>query len=137
RPAPGRALPGRGRPADDLDRSRARPGLSRSAALPGFFPSVIVGVMSEATRLLNAIDDGDPHAAEQLLPLIYDELRRLAAQKLAQEKPEQTLQAARTGRGNRPCPSVPGSPIARPERLAEVTGQEGTSTARRDSRDGR
>jgi RNA polymerase sigma factor (TIGR02999 family) len=43
--------------------------------------------------MLSAIDQGDPHAAEQLLPLVYDELRKLAAQKLAQEKPGQTLQA--------------------------------------------
>jgi RNA polymerase sigma factor (TIGR02999 family) len=49
--------------------------------------------MSEVTRILSAIEDGDPHAAEQLLPLVYDELRKLAAQKLAQEKPGQTLQA--------------------------------------------
>jgi RNA polymerase sigma factor (TIGR02999 family) len=49
--------------------------------------------MSEVTRILSAIEQGDPHAAEQLLPLIYDELRKLAAQKLAQEKPGQTLQA--------------------------------------------
>jgi RNA polymerase sigma factor (TIGR02999 family) len=49
--------------------------------------------MSEVTRILSAIEQGDPHAAEQLLPLVYDELRRLAAQKLAQEKPGQTLQA--------------------------------------------
>jgi RNA polymerase sigma factor (TIGR02999 family) len=49
--------------------------------------------MSEVTRILSAIEQGDPHAAAQLLPLIYDELRRLAAQKLAQEKPGQTLQA--------------------------------------------
>jgi RNA polymerase sigma factor (TIGR02999 family) len=49
--------------------------------------------MSEVTRILSAIDQGDPHAAEQLLPLVYDELRKLAAQKLAQEKPGQTLQA--------------------------------------------
>src|SRR5579859_5378575 len=49
--------------------------------------------MSEVTRILSAIEDGDPQAAEQLLPLVYDELRRLAAQKLAQEKPGQTLQA--------------------------------------------
>ena len=42
--------------------------------------------MSEVTRILFAIDKGDPHAAEQLLPLVYDELRKLAAQKLAQEK---------------------------------------------------
>ncbi len=49
--------------------------------------------MSEVTRILFAIDEGDPHAAEQLLPLVYDELRLLAAQKLAQEKPGQTLDA--------------------------------------------
>jgi RNA polymerase sigma factor (TIGR02999 family) len=49
--------------------------------------------MSEVTRILSAIDDGDPHAAEQLLPLVYDELRKLAAQKLAHEKPGQTLEA--------------------------------------------
>ena len=49
--------------------------------------------MSEVTRILSAIEQGDPHAAEQLLPLVYDELRKLAALKLAQEKPGQTLQA--------------------------------------------
>jgi len=49
--------------------------------------------MSEVTRVLSAIEQGDPHAAEQLLPLVYDELRKLAAQKLGQEKPGQTLNA--------------------------------------------
>jgi RNA polymerase sigma factor (TIGR02999 family) len=49
--------------------------------------------MGDATRILTAIERGDPQAAEQLLPLVYDELRRLAAQKLAQEKSGQTLQA--------------------------------------------
>jgi RNA polymerase sigma factor (TIGR02999 family) len=49
--------------------------------------------MTEVTQILSAIEQGDPHAAEQLLPLVYDELRRLAAQKLAHEKPGQTLQA--------------------------------------------
>src|SRR5262245_17867016 len=49
--------------------------------------------MSDVTRILSQIDSGDPHAAEQLLPLVYDELRRLAATQLAQEKPGQTLQA--------------------------------------------
>jgi RNA polymerase sigma factor (TIGR02999 family) len=49
--------------------------------------------VSEVTRILSAIEQGDPHAAEQLLPLVYDELRKLAAQKLAQEKIGQTLQA--------------------------------------------
>jgi RNA polymerase sigma factor (TIGR02999 family) len=48
--------------------------------------------MSEVTRILDAIGQGDQHAAEQLLPLVYDELRKLAAQKLAREKPGQTLQ---------------------------------------------
>jgi RNA polymerase sigma factor (TIGR02999 family) len=48
--------------------------------------------MSEVTRILSAIEQGDPQAAEQLLPLVYDELRKLAAQKLSQEKPGQTLQ---------------------------------------------
>jgi RNA polymerase sigma factor (TIGR02999 family) len=49
--------------------------------------------MSEATRILNAIEAGDPAAAAQLLPLVYDELRRLAKQKMAMEAPGQTLQA--------------------------------------------
>jgi RNA polymerase sigma factor (TIGR02999 family) len=49
--------------------------------------------MSEVTRVLSAITPGDPHAAEQLLPLVYDELRRLAAAQMAQEKPGQTLDA--------------------------------------------
>ena len=49
--------------------------------------------MSAVTRILSAIDQGDSRAAEQLLPLVYDELRKLAAQRLAQEKPGQTLQA--------------------------------------------
>jgi RNA polymerase sigma factor (TIGR02999 family) len=49
--------------------------------------------MNEVTRVLSAIEQGDPQAAEQLLPLVYDELRKLAAQRLAQEKPGQTLQA--------------------------------------------
>ncbi len=49
--------------------------------------------MSDVTRILSQIESGDPSAAEQLLPLVYDELRKLAAVKLAQEKPGQTLQA--------------------------------------------
>jgi RNA polymerase sigma factor (TIGR02999 family) len=49
--------------------------------------------MSEVTRILSAMEQGDPQAAGRLLPLVYDELRQLAAQKLAQEKPGQTLQA--------------------------------------------
>ena len=49
--------------------------------------------MNDVTRILSAIEQGDPLAGAQLLPLIYDELRKLAAQKLAQENPGQTLQA--------------------------------------------
>jgi RNA polymerase sigma factor (TIGR02999 family) len=49
--------------------------------------------MNEVTRILSALEQGDPSAAEQLLPLVYDELRRLAAARLAQEKPGQTLEA--------------------------------------------
>ena len=49
--------------------------------------------MSDVTHILSQIESGDPSAAEQLLPLVYDELRKLAAAKLAQEKPGQTLQA--------------------------------------------
>ncbi len=49
--------------------------------------------MTDVTRILSAIEQGDPQAAEQLLPLVYAELRKLAAQRLAQEKPGQTLQA--------------------------------------------
>lgn len=52
-----------------------------------------IGVMSDVTRILSQIESGDPSAAEQLLPLVYDELRKLAAARLAQEKPGQTLQA--------------------------------------------
>ncbi len=54
---------------------------------------LVVPPMSEVTRILSAIEQGDPHAPEQLLPLVYDELRKLAAAKLAHENPGQTLQA--------------------------------------------
>ena len=56
-------------------------------------PARAVPPMSEVTRILSAIEQGDPAAAEQLLPLVYEELRKLAAQKLAHEQPGQTLQA--------------------------------------------
>jgi RNA polymerase sigma factor (TIGR02999 family) len=49
--------------------------------------------MTDVTQILSAIEQGHPHAAEQLLPLVYAELRKLAAQRLAQEKPGQTLEA--------------------------------------------
>ena len=65
--------------------------LESSGTLPGR-PSEAVS-MNDVTRILSAIEHGDPQAAEQLLPLVYDELRKLAAQKLAQEKPGQTLQS--------------------------------------------
>ena len=54
----------------------------------------ILGGMSDVTRILSQIEQGDPHAAEQLLPLIYEELRKLAAVKLTQEKAGQTLNSA-------------------------------------------
>jgi RNA polymerase sigma factor (TIGR02999 family) len=64
---------------------------------PGWFPSNLssqsVPPMSDVTRILSAVEHGDPNAAEQLLPLVYEELRKLAAQRLVQEKPGQTLQA--------------------------------------------
>jgi RNA polymerase sigma factor (TIGR02999 family) len=53
----------------------------------------MLSFMSDVTGILSAIEQGDPHAAEQLLPLVYDELRRLAAARLAQEGPGLTLQA--------------------------------------------
>jgi RNA polymerase sigma factor (TIGR02999 family) len=52
----------------------------------------MLAAMSDVTRILSAIEQGDPRAAEQLLPLVYDELRRLAAHQLAQELPGQTRQ---------------------------------------------
>jgi RNA polymerase sigma factor (TIGR02999 family) len=55
--------------------------------------AVILALMSDVTQILSAIAQGDSHAAEQLLPLVYDELRRLAGQKLAHEQPGQTLDA--------------------------------------------
>jgi RNA polymerase sigma factor (TIGR02999 family) len=67
---------------------RNHPGLLQTQS-----PAIILAFMSAVTQILQAIDQGDPHAAEQLLPLVYAELRRLAAQKLAREKPGQTLDA--------------------------------------------
>ena len=55
--------------------------------------------MSEVTRILSAIEQGDPSAAGQLLPLVYDELRKMAAQRLAMEKPEATGHAINVGSG--------------------------------------
>src|SRR4029077_5313126 len=53
----------------------------------------MLGLMSEVTRILTGIDQGDPHASGKLLPLVYSELRRLAAERIAREKPGQTLEA--------------------------------------------
>src|SRR5262249_34935419 len=61
--------------------------------LLAFFGAVTLDRMSDVTQILSAIEQGDPSAAAQLLPLVYDELRKLAAQQLALEKPGQTLQA--------------------------------------------
>ena len=60
---------------------------------PGRGPRGLPPAMNDVTRILSAIEHGDPQAAGQLLPLVYEELRKLAAQRLAQEKPGQTLQA--------------------------------------------
>ena len=57
------------------------------------FRAAILTSMSDVTRILSAVEQGDPHAADRLLPLVYDELRKLAAQKLARERPGQTLDA--------------------------------------------
>jgi hypothetical protein len=70
--------------------------------------------MSEVTRILSALEHGDSHAAAQLLPLVYDELRRLAALRLVQEKPGLTLPAtARLRKKNLP-PAAQLSPALRP-----------------------
>ena len=61
--------------------------------LPGGSRLVHSGFMTEVTRLLSAIEQGDPRAGEQLLPLVYEELRQLASRRLSREKPGQTLQA--------------------------------------------
>jgi RNA polymerase sigma factor (TIGR02999 family) len=65
----------------------------RFTSLHRFAHLAILAFMTEVTRILNAIEQGDPLAARQLLPLVYDELRRLAAQQLVSEKPGQTLNA--------------------------------------------
>ena len=70
---------------------RHRPGVGPGRDVAGW--SGTPTGMSDVTHILSAIEQGDPQAAEQLLPLVYDGLRKLAAQKLAQEKPGQTLQA--------------------------------------------
>jgi hypothetical protein len=66
--------------------------LHYNADARGVFDSEVLH-MTDVTRILSQIESGDPSAAEKLLPLVYDELRKLAAAKMAQEKPDQTLQA--------------------------------------------
>src|SRR4051794_11713827 len=79
--------------------SPGRPGGIRAASLgrhptrPDRGPRGVSPAMNDVTSILSAIEHGDPHAAEALLPLVYDELRQLAARRLSQEKPGQTLQA--------------------------------------------
>src|SRR5207247_9496341 len=68
-------------------------GPSRAPPVRAGAPDSTLGHMTEVTVILSAIERGDARAAEQLLPLVYDELRKLAAQKMAQEAPGQTLQA--------------------------------------------
>ena len=68
--------------------------------------------MPDVTQILSAIEKGDGRAAEQLLPLVYDELRKLAAGKLAQEKPGQTLQA--TALVHEAYPRGPATPVTLP-----------------------
>ena len=65
----------------------------RCPFLPATFWTVILDQMSDVTQILSAIEQGDPSAAEQLLPLVYDELRKLATERMAQGKPGQALQA--------------------------------------------
>src|SRR5262249_34874504 len=95
RQSPGLPQGPAGSPAQTCRTRRAAAGPARNPgedAAPG--PSRLgVPPMSEVTRILSALEQGDPSAAEQLLPLVYEELRQLAAQKLAHEKPGQTLQA--------------------------------------------
>lgn len=67
--------------------------------------------MSDVTRILSQTESGDPAAAEKLLPLVYDELRKLAAAKLAQEKPGQTLQATALSVPVCVCPHAHNLPI--------------------------
>src|SRR5215510_7572324 len=77
----------------DLRRAAVPIRLRMSAVLRRLGAGGMLVPMSEVTRILSAIEQGDPAAAAQLLPLVYDELRKLAAEKLAQESPGQTLQA--------------------------------------------
>jgi RNA polymerase sigma factor (TIGR02999 family) len=84
-------LPGLHRQEDRAKISQTASGVGRRYPAEPF--TLLVSTMTDVTRILSAIEQGDPTAAEQLLPLVYDELRRLAAQKLSQERRGQTLEA--------------------------------------------
>src|SRR5579864_492492 len=92
--------------------------------------------MTDVTHILTAIEQGDLHAAEHLLPLVYDELRRLAAEKMAQERPGQTLQATALVLAPDVFPIEPGHALTRAERQGRVTGTTSATAcmnrARRD-----
>src|SRR5262249_4574713 len=75
-----------------IQRLRSNVSSRRRDSAQRFWISSVL-LMSDVTRILSAIEQGDPRAADQLLPLIYDELRKLAASNLAQEKPGQALKA--------------------------------------------
>src|SRR5262245_63473047 len=79
-------------PREDEDHHACREACT-ARVLRSLHAGGMLSVMSDVTHILQDIEAGDPHATEQLLPLVYDELRQLAAQRLAQEKPGQTLQA--------------------------------------------
>ncbi len=81
------------RPPPQMSPGREPPEVSPGGVPPQMSPGREPPQMSAVTRLLSAIEAGDPSAAEQLLPLVYEELRRLAAQRVSLEKPGQTLQA--------------------------------------------
>src|SRR5262245_7859830 len=98
--------------------------------------------MSELTRLLSAIEQGDPRAAAQLLPLVYDELRPLAAARLAAEKPRQTLQATALVPDGWPPPTgaapwASGRNIIRSPARKKSLRPLNTASTRRDSPCGR
>jgi RNA polymerase sigma factor (sigma-70 family) len=84
--------------------------------------------MSDVTRILERIEQGDPQAAEKLLPLVYDELRKLAAAKLAQEKPGQTLQA--TALVHEAYLRLMGQKCEAPAREGDARAREGEAPAK-------
>ena len=82
--------------------------MASSAVSPAF--AGIIRIMHDVTAILSAIEQGDAHAAGRLLPLVYDELRKVAAQRMAQELPGQTLQPTALvhgGPGRRLAPVAP------------------------------